>query len=86
MSPLFDIKPYILECCFDEENCSIMLTVDASSANNLKPSLVIRALYEANNQEFDDFGLLITREETYTNVGTVNAVQLEPLGAVGSEY
>jgi radical SAM-linked protein len=82
----FDIKPYILECCFDEENCSIMLTVDASSANNLKPSLVIRALYEANNQEFDDFGLLITREETYTNVGTVNAVQLEPLGAVGSEY
>ena len=64
----FDIKPYIFECYFDEENCSIVLTVDASSANNLKPSLVISALYEANNQEFDDFGLLITREETYTNV------------------
>lgn len=82
----FDIKPYIFECYFDEENCSIVLTVDASSANNLKPSLVISALYEANNQEFDDFGLLITREETYTNVGTADSVQLEPLGAVGSEY
>lgn len=82
----FDIKPYIFECYFDEENCSIVLTVDASSANNLKPSLVISALYEANNQEFDDFGLLITREETYTNVGTADSVQLEPLGAIGSEY
>lgn len=82
----FDIKPYIFECCFQEENGSIMLTVDASSANNLKPSLVIRALYEENNQEFDDFGLLITREETYINVGTADSVRLEPLGAVGSDY
>jgi radical SAM-linked protein len=82
----FDMKPYIFECLFQEENCSITMTVDASSANNLKPSLVIRALYEANNQEFDDFGLFITREETYTNVGTADAVQLKPLGAVGSEY
>lgn len=82
----FDIKPYIFECCFQEENGSIMLTVDASSANNLKPSLVIRALYEENNQEFDDFGLLITREETYINAGTADSVRLEPLGAVGSDY
>ena len=79
----FDMKPYIFECLFQKENCSITMTVDASSANNLKPSLVVRALYEANKQEFDDFGLFITREETYTNVGTADAVQLKPLGAVG---
>lgn len=82
----FDIKPYIFLCSFDENNCSLKLIVDASSANNIKPSLVVRTLYEANKQEFDEFGLLITREETYTNVGTKDVIQLKPLGAVGSKY
>ena len=82
----FDIKPFIYECSFLEENPVIILTVDASSANNIKPSLVVRALYERNQQIFDEFGLLITREETYTNCGTTDAVSLIPLGAVGSEY
>ncbi|MDE7322376.1 MAG: TIGR03936 family radical SAM-associated protein [Lachnospiraceae bacterium] len=82
----FDMKPFIFECRFDEAGGSIILTVDASSAGNIKPSLVIKALYEFNHQELDEFVLLITREETYTNAGTVEDIRLEPLGFVGSDY
>ena len=62
------------------------MTVDASSAGNIKPALVVKAIYDYKNQAFDEFGLLITREETYTNVGTAKDIQLKPLGYVGSVY
>jgi hypothetical protein len=55
------------------------MTVDASSSGNIKPSLVVKTLYDFNNTELDEFGLLITREETYTS-------NFKPLGAVGSDY
>lgn len=82
----FNMKPFIFECSFDEINNCVILTVDASSAGNIKPALVIKALYDFCHQELDEFGLLITREETYANVGTEDAVKLEPLGFVGSNY
>lgn len=82
----FDMKPYIYKCCFDEENSTIDLTVDASSSGNIKPALVVKAIYDFNHQEFDEFGLLITREETYTNDSTTEDVHLVPLGFVGSDY
>lgn len=82
----FDMKPYIYMCSYNEENNAISLTVDASSAGNIKPALVIKALYDYKNQAFHEFGLLITREETYTNVGTAEDVQLQPLGFVGSDF
>lgn len=82
----FDMKPYIYECIFHEANATISMTVDASSSGNLKPSLVIKTLYELNNALFDEFGLLITREETYMNVGSEESIQLEPLSFVGSDY
>lgn len=81
----FDMKPYIYECSYNEASATISMTVDASSSGNIKPSLVIKALYELNHAVLDEFGLLITREETYTNVGT-EEVQLKPLGFVGSDY
>lgn len=82
----FDMKPYIFNCSYDEEKGLIDLTVDASSAGNLKPALVMKALYDYHQQSFDEFGLLITREETYMNVGTAEDVRLEPLGAAGRDY
>lgn len=82
----FDMKPYIYECTFHEADATISMTVDASSSGNLKPSLVVKTLCERNNFVFDEFGLLITREETYMNVGTEEAVRLEPLNFVGSDY
>lgn len=82
----FDMKPYIYACSYNEKNNTISLTVDASSAGNIKPVLVVKALFDYSGQEFDEFGLLITREETYTNVGTSEDVQLKPLGFIGNEY
>jgi radical SAM-linked protein len=82
----FDMKPYIYACRFDEKNGTLSMTVDASSAGNIKPALVAKALYDYKHQAFDEFGLLVTREETYTNVGTPADMQLKPLGFVGSDY
>lgn len=82
----FDMKPYLFNCSYDEEKNLVDLTVDASSAGNLKPALVMKALYDYYQQSFDEFGLLITREETYMNVGTAEDVRLEPLGAAGRDY
>lgn len=82
----FDMKPYIYACSYNEENNTIDMTVDASSAGNIKPALVVKVIYDYKNQAFDEFGLLITREETYTNVGTAKDIQLKPLGYVGSVY
>lgn len=82
----FDMKPYIYAYDVDAENQHLRLTVDASSAGNIKPALVVKALFDYKNQAFDEFGLLITREETYTNIGTAEDIQLEPLGFVGSDY
>ncbi len=82
----FDMKPYIFACSYNEADNSIDLTVDASSAGNIKPSLVVKALFDYKNGAFDESALLITREETYTNVGTSEDVQLKPLGFVGSDY
>ena len=82
----FDMKPYIYECSFHESDATINMTIDASSSGNLKPSLVVKTLYELNNATFDEFGLLITREETYMNVGSEGFVQLEPLSFAGSDY
>ena len=67
---IFDMKPFIYECTYDTQNTCINLIVDASSAGNIKPTLVLKALYALHQQTLDEFGVLITREETYANVGT----------------
>lgn len=81
----FDIKPYIYDCHVEEDG-SISLTVDASSSGNIKPSLVINALYAQNGKELNELALLVTREETYTNIGDEDKKQFVPLGAVGEDF
>ena len=80
----FDIKPFIYKMEYIDETAAISLTVDASSANNIKPTLVMKAFYEMNNAQLDEFGLLITREETYMNVGDEENRVLKPLGYIGN--
>lgn len=75
----FDMKPYIFDFKMSEDGSYIILTVDCSSSGNLKPSLVMSKLFENNNQILDEYGLLITREETYTD-------NLLPLGMVGEVF
>ena len=81
------MKPYLfsLEKKEDEEHAVSML-VDASSAGNIKPGLVMQTLYQFCGLELDEFALLITREETYTNIGTEEEKKFVSLGAVGEDY
>ncbi len=82
----FDMKPYIYELGLDDDGEVVRLTVDASSAGNLKPALVMRAYYEMNGSELDEYALLITREETYLNAGNAEQPRLMPLGFIGSDF
>lgn len=82
----FDMKPYIYELTGNSEEKTIVMTVDASSSGNIKPSLVISSLFQFNNMEYNEFALLVTREETYTDIGTEEEMKLVPLGAVGDDY
>lgn len=82
----FDMKPYIYELQGNAKEQSITMLVDASSAGNIKPGLVISSLFAFHHLDFDEFALLITREETYTNIGTEDDRNLVPLGAVGEDY
>ena len=81
----FDMKPFIYDCHVETDG-SISLTVDASSSGNIKPSLVIQAFYEKYGAELNDVALMVTREETYTNIGDETERKLVPLGAVGENY
>ncbi len=82
----FDMKPSLYAFSLCQDNKTLLLTVDASSSGNIKPSLVMKAYFERNNSVLDTYSLLITREETYLNLGTAENRKLEPLGFIGSDY
>lgn len=82
----FDMKPFLFALSFDDVKSELSMTVDASSSGNIKPALVLKAVYDRNNEVLDEYALLITREETYMNIGTPENIQLEPLGFTGSDY
>lgn len=79
-----DLKPFIFE--MTAEAGKVMLFVDASSAGNIKPSLVMEALYKENGESLEDFALCITREETYGNIGTAENPMYVPLEDMGNEF
>lgn len=82
----FDMKPYIYELAVAEDGKTITMTVDASSAGNIKPSLVMAAFYAYQQAEFNEYALLITREETFMNIGDEENRKLVPLGAIGEDF
>lgn len=82
----FDMKPSIYDCRMADNGKDILITVDCSSAGNIKPSLVMKAFYEKNGAELDELALLVTREETYTNLGDEENRKLVPLGQVGDDF
>jgi len=63
-------------------NCFSML-VDASSAGNIKPGMVIEALLAQCGETLLENALLITREDVYTNIGTAEERKLLPLDEIG---
>lgn len=78
-----DLKPFIYsyDVC-DEE---IKLTVSCGSVMNIKPELVIKALYDFAGKEFDDYALLILREEMYTGEYKGSISDLLSLNDVGTD-
>ena len=76
-----DLKAGIYELTW-QDNAFTML-VDASSAGNIKPGQIIEALCKDNNEELQENALLITREDTFTNLGDEENRKLVPLDYVG---
>ncbi len=84
-----DLKPFIfsLDLITDSAgNKAVRMVVDASSSGNIKPSLVMEAFMKANQQELAEFSLEITREDTFTNIGEDNKLELIPLDKAGSDF
>lgn len=76
-----DLKPFIYEMEVTEN--AIIMLVDASSAGNIKPTLVMEAFFSDNGLTLGEFDLEITRLETYLNIGTAVKRELVPLDAIG---
>ena len=81
-----DLKPGIYEFKINEDG-SLYLLVDASSAGNVKPATVIEAMANFFGETtLPENALLITREETYTNLAKPNKKRkLVPLDAIGTD-
>lgn len=78
-----DLKPGIYEMSLCENGFRML--VDASSAGNIKPGMVISAFLADYGEELTENALLITREDTYTNLGSEEKPKLVPLDAVGKD-
>ena len=78
-----DLKPGIYELTW-QDNAFFML-VDASSAGNIKPSQIIEALLSDNGEALQENALLITREDTFTDIGTEGCRKLVPLDDIGMD-
>lgn len=82
----FDMKPSIYELYIGEDKESIVMLVDSSSAGNIKPQLVLDAFYHMHGKTLDDYALLITRDETYTDIGSDTKRKLVPLACIGEDF
>lgn len=86
---MLDLKPAIYSISAKEipdGTPIIHMLVDASSSGNIKPGLVMEAFMKENNADLPEFALVITREDTYTNIGTEESPHLVPLSDVGSDF
>jgi len=76
-----DLKPSIYGISADYN--SITMTINASSSGNIKPSLVLEALYNYNNTTLDMNQIQIIRQDTFVNTGTDENPEFVPMDAVG---
>lgn len=80
-----DLKPGIYDFKVSSHDCMdcLYLMVNASSSGNIKPAMVLEEVYKMLDIPFDSFQLLITREDTYLNVGTDVKPEFLPLDLIG---
>lgn len=75
-----DIKPHIFELSIDSNGLTAL--VDASSAGNIKPLMVLKELFKDKGLEINELDFLVTRIETYTRLED----KLISLDEVGEEF
>lgn len=78
-----DLKQGIYE--LSPQDDGIFMLLDASSAGNIKPGMVLEAYLAEHGETLKENALLITREDTYTNTGTKEAPCFVPLNEIGEE-
>ena len=74
-----DIKPYIY--AYDIKDDSLSLRLSCGSVMNIKPELVMEALYDLAGFDFNEYALIITRTELYSG----DKDSLVPLDDTGLE-
>ncbi len=80
-----DLKPGIYELTWKPEKKSFFMMVDASSSGNIKPLQVLLALASLHGEALKENALLITREETFMDVGAEGSREFVPLDAIGQD-
>lgn len=78
-----DLKPSIYELKLCED--ALYMLLETGSARNIKPSMVLEAFFAMYGEQPKENALLISREETYMNIGTEENRQLVPLDEIGME-
>lgn len=76
-----DLKPGIFQ--LELHGDAIYMLLDASSAGNIKPGMVLEAFLALHQDTLKENALLINREDTYTNAGTATQPLFVPLDAIG---
>lgn len=76
-----DLKPGIYELTWQDD--AFHMLVDASSAGNLKPGQIIETLLAEKGETLQENALLITREDTFTDIGEEGKHNFVPLDSIG---
>ena len=75
-----DLKPGIYELIWKDNE--FFMLVDASSAGNIKPVQIIESMLADFGESLQENALLVTREDTFANIGSQEVPKLVPLNQV----
>jgi len=75
-----DLKPGIYE--LTRKDGAFSMLVDASSAGNIKPVQIIESMLADFGEALQENALLVTREDTFANIGSADDPKLVPLNQV----
>lgn len=80
-----DIRPGIYELTADKESGAILMTVNASSSGNIKPSQILEAYAAWQGEELVENAFTVHRRDTYIDLAAEGEpMKLAPMDAVGS--
>lgn len=83
-----DLKPSIHDfrlSSYQQKNC-LYLMVNAFSAGNIKPAMVMEAMFQKLGLPYDASKMMITREDTYRNRGTEEDPEFVPMDVVSDAF